>query len=142
MNQVKLSDVLMLAFELVLSRDGDVDTEDGSLAACGIGEIIRLDEAMAHYFEVGSDDINLCNVDLVLRKAKMLDANQALITKHAEHIKMLREALELFRPEIYYNQDGEEVDAGGNFTIYSDGDADNEAMQKVHEALEATEEKT
>lgn len=55
-----------------------------------------------------------------------------------EQIKMLREALEMFRPEIYYNQNGEEVDAGGNFTIYSDGVADNEAMQKVHEALEAT----
>lgn len=66
------------------------------------------------------------------------DANQALITKQAEQIKVLREALEMFRPEIYYNQDGKEVDVGGNFTIYADGDADNEAMQKVHEALEAT----
>ena len=68
------------------------------------------------------------------------DANQALIAKQAEQIKMLREALELFKPEIYYNQNGEEVDVGGNFTIYSDGDADNEAMQKVHEVLEATKE--
>ena len=66
--------------------------------------------------------------------------DKATISKQAEHIKMLREALEMFRPEIYYNQNGEEVDVGGNFTIYSDDDADNEAMQKVHEALEATKE--
>lgn len=58
-----------------------------------------------------------------------------IIAKQAEQIKVLREALELFKPEIYYNQNGEEVDVGGNFTIYSDGDADNEAMQKVHESL-------
>ncbi len=135
----KMSDVIMAAFELVVSRDGDIETVDGSCATCGIGEIIRLDEAVAHYFEVGSDDVNLRDVDLILKKAKEIDANQAIITKQSEQIKVLREALEMFRPEIYYNQNGEEVDAGGNFTIYSDGDADNEAMQKVHEALESTE---
>lgn len=134
----KISDVIMAAFELVVSRDGDVDAGDGSYATCGIGEIIRLDEALAHYFKVGSDDVNLRDVDLIIKKAKEIDANQALITKQAEQIKVLRDALEMFRPEIYYNQDGEEVDVGGNFTIYADGDADNEAMQKVHEALEAT----
>ncbi len=71
---------------------------------------------------------------------KVFAENQSLITKQAEQIKMLRDALEMFRPEIYYNQNGEEIYVGGNFTIYSDGDADNEAMQKVHEALEATKE--
>lgn len=90
----KISDVIMHAFELVISRDGDVDTEDGSFATCGTDEIIRLDEAMAHYFKVGSDDVSLCNVDLILRKAKELDANQELITKQAEQLKMLRSALE------------------------------------------------
>lgn len=89
----KISDVIMCAFELVISRDGDVDTEDGSFATCGTDEIIRLDEAMAHYFKVGSDDLDLCNVDLVLRKARELDANQDLITKQAEQINMLRNAL-------------------------------------------------
>lgn len=68
------------------------------------------------------------------------DANQALIAKQSEKIKMLREALEMFRPEIYYNQNGEEIYVGGKFTIYSDGDADSEAMQQVHEVLEATKE--
>lgn len=93
MSEIKMSDVIMAAFELVVSRDGDVDTEYGSYATCGIGEIIRLDEAMAHYFEVGSDDVNLRDVDLIFKKAKEVDANQALITKQTEQIKMLREAL-------------------------------------------------
>lgn len=66
------------------------------------------------------------------------DANQALITKQAEQIKILRNALEIVRPDIYYNQDGEEVCAGGIFTIDENGDADNESMQQIHEALEAT----
>ncbi len=81
-----------------------------------------------------------CNsfTDAAVIAINSYDANQALITKQAEQIKMLRDALEMFRPEIYYNQNGEEVDVGGNFTIYSDGEADNEAMRKVHDALEAT----
>lgn len=90
---VKISDVIMSAFELVISRDGDVDTGDGSFATCGIDEIIRLDEVIAHYFEVGSDDTRISDVDTILRKAKEIDLNQALIAKQAEQIKMLREAL-------------------------------------------------
>lgn len=78
------------------------------------------------------------HVDKIEVAINSYDANKELIIKQAEQIKMLRDALEMFRPEIYYNQNGEEVDVGGNFTIYSDGDADNEAMQKVHDALEAT----
>ena len=70
----------------------------------------------------------------------MFTDDKALIAKQAEQIKVLREALEMFRPEIYYNQNGEEIYVGGKFTIYSDGDADSEAMQHVHEALESTKE--
>lgn len=70
----------------------------------------------------------------------MFTDDKALIAKQAEQIKVLREALEMFRPEIYYNQNGEEIYVGGKFTIYSDGDADSEAMQQVHEVLEATKE--
>lgn len=58
-----------------------------------------------------------------------------------EQIKMLREALELVRPDIYYNQDGDEIEAGGNFLIDNNGSSDNEAMQQIHEALSATEQK-
>jgi len=67
------------------------------------------------------------------------DKHVELIAKQAEQIKMLREALELVRPEIYYNQDGVEVWAGGNMYIGTDDDADNKTMQKIHEALSATE---
>ena len=70
----------------------------------------------------------------------MFTDDKALIANQAEKIKVLREALEMFRPEIYYNQNGEEIYVGGKFTIYSDGDADSEAMQHVHEVLEATKE--
>lgn len=60
-------------------------------------------------------------------------ANQALITKQSEQIKMLRDALELVHLEIYYDKNGDEVDAGGNF-----GQRYNDAMQIIHMALEAT----
>lgn len=129
----------MCAFELVISRYGDVDTEDGSFATCGTDEIIRLDEAMAHFFDVGSDDLELHYADLILKKSKQLDQHIELIAKQAGQIKMLRDALELVRPEVYYNQDGVEVWAGGHMTIGTDDDADNETMQKIHEALSATE---
>lgn len=89
----KISDVIINAFELVISRNGDVDTEDGSFATCGTDEIIRLDEAMAHYFQVGSDDISLSDAYVISQKAKELDLSHELITKQAEQVKVLREAL-------------------------------------------------
>lgn len=78
------------------------------------------------------------HAEKVERAINSYDASQDLITKQVEQIKMLRDALELVRPEIYYNQSGDEVCAGGNFLIDSNGDADNGAMQQIHEALEAT----
>jgi hypothetical protein len=67
------------------------------------------------------------------------DKHVELIAKQAEQIKMLREALELVRPEVYYNQDGVEVWAGGSMTIGTDDDVDSKTMQKIHEALSAME---
>lgn len=77
----------------------------------------------------------------IIRKPEAVDImnkQHEAITKQAKQIKILRNALEIVRPDIYYNQDGEEVCAGGIFTIDENGDADNESMQQIHEALEAT----
>lgn len=153
MEQVKLSNVLMCAFELVISRYGDVDTEDGSFATCGTDEIIRLDEAMAHFFDVGSDDLELHYADLILKKSKQLDQNIELIANQAqeierlkqernsiamrernkhlvqmnlmsEQIKMLREALKLGIKAI---------------PIAGESDLQDEAKFKMMDALSATE---
>lgn len=126
MEQVKLSNVLMCAFELVISRYGDVDTEDGSFATCGTDEIIRLDEAMAHFFDVGSDDLELHYADLILKKSKQLDQHIELIAKQAEQIKMLREALRL----------GVKV-----IPIAGESYLQDEARFKMMDALSATEQK-
>ena len=49
----KISDVIINAFELVISRNGDVDTEDGSFATCGTDEIIRLEKLWLIIFKLG-----------------------------------------------------------------------------------------
>lgn len=103
----------------------------------GVGAVNYIEQIFENK-ETGRNFVLTMQMKDGLTPCEKLSNAEAIITKQAEQIKMLREALEMFRPEIYYNQDGEEVDVGGNFTIYADGDADNEAMQKVHEALEAT----
>ncbi len=86
MSEVKISDVLMSAVELLLSRCGDIDLEDGSFAMCGTDEIIRLDTSIASFLELPSDDVHIRDIDLILRKAKSYDANQKLIDKQAARI--------------------------------------------------------
>lgn len=81
MSNVKMSDVIMSAVELVLSRGGDVMTEDGDFATCGTDEIIRLDTSIAELLELPSDDVDIRDIDLILAKAKAYDSNQELISK-------------------------------------------------------------
>lgn len=86
MSETKLSDVLFAAYKLVISREGDVDTEDGSFATVDIGEILNLDTLLAHYFRLGSDDCRAKNSDTVLTKLKTIDSYQELIATLTEQL--------------------------------------------------------
>lgn len=55
----KIKEVLTKATDLVLSRGGDVDTEDGSFATVDEDAIIVLDDAIASAFELDSDDVTV-----------------------------------------------------------------------------------
>lgn len=88
-------------------------------------------------FEAG--EVGACDdIDIAIGYEKEIISLVLEAEKDKEKIKLLRDALELVRPETYYNQDGEEVDAGGFFVFMDNGSVDNEAMQQIHEALEAT----
>lgn len=86
MSETKLSDVLFAAYKLVISREGDVDTEDGSFATVDIAEILNLDTLLAHYFNLGSDDCRLKDVDIVLTKLNTIDSHRELFVTLTEQL--------------------------------------------------------
>jgi hypothetical protein len=68
MQSKKLRELIETAILTVLSREGDIDTDDGSFATVGTDEIIRLDCAIADAFELNSDDVNESDVALIKYK--------------------------------------------------------------------------
>lgn len=86
MSETKLSEVLFAAYKLVISREGGVDTEDGSFATVDIAEILNLDTLLAHYFNLGSDDCRVKDVDIILTKLKTIDSYQALVVNLTEQL--------------------------------------------------------
>jgi len=68
----KLQDILILAAQLVLTRHGDVFTEDGSFATVDTDAILELDYAMADYFCLSSDDVSFENMDDLVAKIRGL----------------------------------------------------------------------
>ena len=58
--------IIELATALVLSRRGDVDTEDGGFATVDTGIIIQLECAIAEAFELNSDDVNESDVPMIM----------------------------------------------------------------------------
>lgn len=85
-NEVKLSDILLRASELVVSRDGDVTNEDGDFACVDIDSIIHLECDLARFFDLNGDDV--IRSDLPLIKARS-DRFDRLVEENAK----LREAL-------------------------------------------------
>lgn len=63
-----LKDILIAAATVVLLRRGDVDTEDGSYATVDIDSLLRLDYALAEFFELDSDDVTFENIDGLIQK--------------------------------------------------------------------------
>lgn len=64
----ELKDILIAAATVVLMRHGDVSTEDGSYATVDIDSLLRLDYALAEYFELDSDDVTFENIDDLIAK--------------------------------------------------------------------------
>jgi hypothetical protein len=89
MGNIKISTVLTLAADLVLSRDGDVTTEDGDYATCGTDEMIRLDCAIAELLELPSDDVNCVDTNLIYHNAEKYDK----LVEQVELLTAQKEAL-------------------------------------------------
>lgn len=62
----QMKKVIELATSLVLSRGGDVSTEDGSFATVDDNIIIELDSAIAEAFELNSDDVNESDIPMIM----------------------------------------------------------------------------
>lgn len=72
-NEVKLSDVLLGAVGVVLSRDGDVSTDDGCFASVDIGSIINLESGISKFFDLDSDDVTFSNIPIIKAKLDKYD---------------------------------------------------------------------
>ncbi len=57
-----LNEIIKIAVHLVLSREGDVDTEDGTFATVSTDDIICLEQAIVEAFDLNSDDV--CREDV------------------------------------------------------------------------------
>lgn len=57
MHKKDIAAIISLASQLVISRDGDVDTEDGSFATVDADCLIELDYTIAQVFGLDSDDV-------------------------------------------------------------------------------------
>jgi hypothetical protein len=66
----QMKKVIELATALVLSRSGDVSTEDGSFATVDDNIIIELDGAIAEAFGLDSDDVNESDVPMIMATLK------------------------------------------------------------------------
>ena len=68
----EIKDIIEMAAMVVLTRMGDVDTDDGTLATVGTDAIIILEEAITKAFDLGSDDVTFENMPALLRQVKDL----------------------------------------------------------------------
>ena len=55
--QSQLADIIERAIFVVDSRDGDVDTMDGTFATVDTDEIIRLEEAIENFFDLSIEEL-------------------------------------------------------------------------------------
>lgn len=62
----QMKKIIELAAALVLSRSGDVSTEDGNFATVDDNIIIELDGAIAEAFELNSDDVNESDIPMIM----------------------------------------------------------------------------
>ena len=66
----EIKGIIEMAAILVLTRMGDVDTDDGALATVDTDAIIILEEAITDAFDLGSDDITFENMPILLQQIK------------------------------------------------------------------------
>lgn len=64
----ELNELLEQAVFVCWNRDGDIDTEDGTLATTDTDSIIRLEAAICKYFDLDADSLELKHFDSIKRK--------------------------------------------------------------------------
>ena len=72
----RIESVLIAAIHVAACRDGDIDTEDGSLSTTGVDEMIRLEQALCSALDIGLDDVN---ADLMIKQLKAALSEQEAV---------------------------------------------------------------
>jgi hypothetical protein len=71
--EIKISDVLLRAAEVIVSRDGDTTTEDGDFACVDIDSIIHLESDISKLFSLNSDDVLWSDLPIIKDRAQKYD---------------------------------------------------------------------
>lgn len=91
--EIKISNILLRAAEVVISRDGDTSSSDGDFACVDIGSIIHLESEISKFFDLDSDDVIRSDLPLIKNRSEKYD-------RLVEENKMLREFCESLQLDV------------------------------------------
>jgi hypothetical protein len=66
----KMKEILILAAQVIVSRSGDVVTDDGIFATTDISDLLYLQMAIADAFDLDSDDVELKDMNRIRNVVK------------------------------------------------------------------------
>lgn len=84
--EIKISNILLRASEVVISRDGDTSGSDGDFACVDIDSIIHLESEISKFFDLDSDNVIRSDLPLIKTRSEKYD-------RLVEENNRLREAL-------------------------------------------------
>lgn len=85
--EIKISDILLRAAEVVISRDGDTSSSNGDFACVDIGSIIHLESEISKFFDLGSDNVIRSDLPLIKTRSEKYDR---LVEENKRLIDMLK----------------------------------------------------
>ena len=71
--EIKISDILLRAAEVVISRDGDTSSSNGDFACVDIGSIIHLESEISKFFDLDGDYVIRSDLPLIKTRSEKYD---------------------------------------------------------------------
>ena len=91
--EIKISNILLRAAEVVISRDGDTSSSNGDFACVDIGSIIHLESEISKFFDLDGDYVIRSDLPLIKTRSEKYD-------RLVEENKRLRGFLESLQLDV------------------------------------------